>query len=63
MNHESLFQRKDPPQLHRFQFFKINSLMDETIKKKFQKRNFYKQIDEFDNNLFIFENWKWLSFR
>ena len=32
--------------------------MSETIKKHFPKRNFYKQIAEFDNNLFIFENWK-----
>ena len=32
--------------------------MAETIKKKFPKRNFYRQIAEFDNNLFIFENWK-----
>ena len=33
--------------------------MAETIRKKhFPKRNFYKQIAEFDNNLFIFENWK-----
>ena len=37
--------------------------MAENIKKKFPKRNFYKQIAEFDNNLFIFENWKWLSCR
>ena len=29
---ESFFQRKDPLQLHRFQFLKINSLMAETIK-------------------------------
>ena len=43
--------------------FFLNSLMAETIKKHFPKRNFYKQIAEFDNNLFIFENWKWLSFR
>ena len=28
-------------------------------KKLFPKGNFYKQIAEFDNNLFIFENWKW----
>ena len=34
--------------------------MAETIKKHFPKRNFYKQIAEFDNNLFIFDNWKWL---
>ena len=32
--------------------------MAETIKKHFPKRNFYKQIAEFDNNLFIFENFK-----
>ena len=32
--------------------------MAETIKKHFPKPNFYKQIAEFDNNLFIFENWK-----
>ena len=25
------------------------------------QRNFYKEIAEFDNNLFIFENWKWLG--
>ena len=37
--------------------------MAETIKKHFPKRNFYKQIAEFDNNLFIFEIWKWLSCR
>ena len=32
--------------------------MAEIIEKKISKRNFYKQIAEFDNNLFIFENWK-----
>ena len=37
--------------------------MAETIKKHFPKRNFYKQIAEFDNKLFISENWKWLSCR
>ena len=58
INHESSFQRKDFPQLHRLSFLKINSLMAETIKKHFPKRNFYKKIAEFDNNLFIFENWK-----
>ena len=58
INYKSLFQRKDFPQLHRFWFLKINSLMAETIKKHFPKRNFYKQIAEFDNNLFIFENFK-----
>ena len=57
INHESFFQRKDFPQLHRFWFLKINSLIAETIKKTFSIRNFYKQIAEFDNNLFIFENW------
>ena len=29
--------------------------MAETIKKHFPKRNFYKQIAEFDNNLLILE--------
>ena len=33
------------------------------LKKYFPKQNFNKQIAEFDNNLFIFENWKWLSCR
>ena len=37
--------------------------MAETIKKQFPNRNCHKQIAEFDNNLFIFENWKWLSCR
>ena len=37
--------------------------MAETIKKHFPERNFYKQIAKFDDDLFIFENWKWLSFR
>ena len=37
--------------------------MAETIQKHFPKPNFYKQIAEFDNNLFIFENSKWLSCR
>ena len=63
INHESFFQRKYFPQIHRFWFLKINSFMAETIKKHFPKQNFYKQIVEFDNNLFIFENWKWLSCR
>ena len=41
INHESFFQKKDFPQLHRFWFLKINSLMDETIKKKtFSKKKF-----------------------
>ena len=63
MDHESFFQRKDFPQLHRFWFLTINNLMAETIKKHFAKRNFSKQIAEFYNNLLIFENWKWLSCR
>ena len=58
INYESFFQRKDFPLLHRFWFLEINSLMTETIKKHFPK-----QIAEFDNNWFIFENWKWLSCR
>ena len=37
--------------------------MAETIEKHFPKRNFYKEIAEFGNNLFIFANWKWLSCR
>ena len=38
--------------------------MAETIKKTIvQNKNFYKQMAEFDNNLFTFENWKWLSCR
>ena len=37
--------------------------MAEITKKNFPTRNFYKQIAEFDNNLFIFENWKWLNCR
>ena len=37
LNHESFFQRKDPPQLHRFQFLEINSLMAQTIKKNLKK--------------------------
>ena len=50
INYESFFQRKNSPQLHRFQFLKVNSIMAETIKKNFPKRNLYKQIAEFDNN-------------
>ena len=38
--------------------------MADIIKKKhFPKQNFYKQVAEFDNNVFIFENWKELSCR
>ena len=37
--------------------------MAETIKKHFPKWNFYIQIAEFDNNLFIFENRKRSSCR
>ena len=47
MNHESFFQKNDSPQLHRFQFLKINFLMAETILKKFPKRNFYKPAFQF----------------
>ena len=41
INHKSFFQRKDFPQLHRFWFLKINSLMAETIKKTFSKTKFF----------------------
>ena len=34
--------------------------MAETIRKALSKTRFFKQIAEFDNNLFIFGNWKWL---
>ena len=34
INHRSFFQRKESSQLYRFQFFKINSLMAETIKNQ-----------------------------
>ena len=50
INHGSFFQRKDFPQLDRFQFLKMNSLMAEIIKNNFSKQNFYKQIAVFDNN-------------
>ena len=50
INHRLFFQETDSLQLDRFQFLQINSLMAETIKKKFSKQNFYKQIAEFDNN-------------
>ena len=40
--------------LTNFIFFIFNSLMAKTIKNKFPKQNSYKQIVEFDNNLFIF---------
>ena len=56
INHESFFKRKDLPQLHRFWFSQINSLMAEMIKKQFFKENFYKQIAVFDNNEFNFKN-------
>ena len=58
INSKSLFQEKDSLQLNRFWFLKMNSLTAKPLKKHFPKRNFYKQIAEFDNNLFIFENWK-----
>ena len=50
INRGSFFQGKDSLQLNRFQFFKINSLMAETVKNNFSKQNFYKEIAEFDNN-------------
>ena len=40
INHGSFFQEKDSLRLDRFQFFIINSLMDETIKKQFLKTKF-----------------------
>ena len=40
INHESFFQRKDVPQLHRFCLLKIDSLMAETIKKTLSKTKF-----------------------
>ena len=40
INRESFFQGKDSRQLDRFQFFKINSLMTETIRKQFFKTKF-----------------------
>ena len=57
--HEKKFEtQKNNLINNRFQFLKINSLMAETILKTFPKRNFYKQTAEFNNNLFIFKNWK-----
>ena len=50
INRRTFFQGKDSVELNHFQFFKINSSMAETIKKKFLKQNFHKQIAEFDNN-------------
>ena len=40
INRGSFFQGKDSLQLDRFQFFSINSLMAETIKKQFFKTKF-----------------------
>ena len=34
INHGSFFKEKDSPQLDRFQFLKMNSLMEEIIKKQ-----------------------------
>ena len=53
INHESFFQRKDFPQLHRCWFSKINSLMAGTIRKHFPRRNFYKQIAENSPSIII----------
>ena len=47
MNYESFFQRKDYPQLHRFQFLKMNSSIAETIKKNFQNENFINKLLNF----------------
>ena len=45
INHESFFQRKDFPQLHRFLFLKIYSLMAEIIKKTiFQNTTFINKL-------------------
>ena len=38
-------------------------MAENIFKNHFPKRNVYKQIDEFDNTLYIFETWKWLSCR
>ena len=40
INHDSFFQEKDSLQLNRFQFWKMNSLMTEIIKKQFFKTKF-----------------------
>ena len=40
INHGSFCQEKDSLQLDRFQFFKINSYKDGTIKKQFFKTKF-----------------------
>ena len=40
INHEPFFHWKDFPQLYRFWFLKINSLMAETIKRTFSKTKF-----------------------
>ena len=40
-NHESFFQEKESSQLHRFQLFKINSLMAEAIINHFSKTKFF----------------------
>ena len=56
MNHESFFQEKESSQLYRSQFLEINSLIVKPLKINFPIQNSYKQIAEFDNNLFILEN-------
>ena len=45
------FREKNSLQLDLFQFFKINSLMAETIEKQFFKTKFLQKIAKFDNNL------------
>ena len=42
INHGSFFQEKESWQLYRSQFFKINSLIAETIKNQFSKTKFSK---------------------
>ena len=63
INHESFFQEKESSQLYCSQFMEINFLMAETIKNQFSKQNSYKQIAEFNNNVFILGNWNRLSHR
>ena len=40
INNELFFQKKHSPELHRFQFSKINSLRAKTVGKKFSKMKF-----------------------
>ena len=63
INHESFFQEKESSQLYRTQFLRINSLTLKPLKINFRKRNSYKKIAEFGNNLFNLGNWKRLCCR